>query len=137
MPRDNYAIAGHGIRRSGSDLWTIPTGVKVHFLSYDDRSVSFGTLADATKEITDDHEKTPSQVVKTFTGNGTAQAKDYEVYPFSIGEKTTINGIIGVGGAFAGFQYAPAPGPTYFSDYVRTLPASRDTHVYLLACRGE
>jgi hypothetical protein len=137
MPRDNYAIAGHGIRRSGSDLWTIPTGIKVHFLSYDDRSVSFGTLADATREITEHSEKTPYQVVKTITGNGTAQSKDYEVYPFSNDEKAIINNIIGAGGAFAGFIYSPVPGPTYFSDYVRTLPVNRDTHVYLLACRGE
>lgn len=137
MPRDNYAIAGHGIRRSGADAWTIPTGLKIHFLSYDDRSVTFGTLGDATREIVADPEKTPYQVVKTITGNGTAQAKDYEVYPFSDEEKAVINEIISDGGAFPGFTYAPAPGPTYFSDYVRTLPVSRDTHVYLLACRGE
>jgi len=43
--------------------------------------------------------------------------------------------IIGAGGAFAGFTYAP--GPTYFSDFVRACPLSRYTHVYLLAWRGE
>ena len=118
-------------------MWTIPTGIKVHFLSYDDRSVSFGTLANATKGITEDPEKTPYQVVKTITGNGTAQAKDYGVYPFSDEEKEIINNIIGAGGAFEGFTYAPTPGPTYFSDYVRTLPVNTDTPVYLLACRGE
>ena len=137
MPRNNYAIAGHGIRRSGMDTWVIPTGVKIHFLSYDDRSVTFGTLADATREIVDHPEKTPRQVVKTFTGNGTARSKDYEIYPFSQKEQTDINDIVGDGGKFAGFTYAPAPGPTYFSTYVKSLPVSRETHVYLLACRGE
>ena len=29
MARDNYAIAGHGIRRSGSYLWIVPTRVKI------------------------------------------------------------------------------------------------------------
>ncbi len=137
MPRANYAIAGHGQRRPGMDNWIIPTGVKIHFLSQDDRSVTFGTLADATREIVANPEKTPYQVGKTFTGNGTAQSKDYAVYPFSREEQAAINRIIGAGGTFVGFTYAPAPGPTYFSEFVRGLPVSRETHVYLLACRVE
>ena len=137
MARDNYAIAGHGIRRSGSDLWIVPIGIKIHFLSYDDRSVSFGTLGDTVREIVTHPEKTPYQVVKTITGNGTVLSKDYEINPFTNNEKVIINEIIGAGGAFAGFTYAAEPGPTYFSDYVNTLPVSRNTHVYLLACRGE
>lgn len=137
MPTDNYAIAGHGIRRAGDDTWLVPAGVKIHFLSFDDKRVSFGTLADAAREIAKNPDKTPHQVVKTITGNGTVQIKDYEIYPFDANEKATIDGIVGAGGVFAGFTYAPNPGPTYFSDYVTGLPVSRDTHVYLLACRGE
>lgn len=76
-------------------------------------------------------------MVKTITGNGTAQSKDYEVSPIFSKEQAIMNDIIVAGGAFAGFTYALAPGPNYFSDFVRACPLNRDTHFYLLACRGE
>jgi hypothetical protein len=137
MPRENYAIVGHGIRRSGEDTWVIPTGVKIHFLSFDDRSVTLGTVLDAIREIEENPERTPYQVVKTITGNGTAQSKDYELGPLSEDEWNSVNNIVEDGSGFLEFDYAPEPGPILFSDYVLELPANRDMHIYLFACRNE
>ena len=120
MPRENYAIVGHGIRQSGEDTWIVPTGVKIHFVSFDDRSVTLGTVLNAIREIEENPEKTPYQVVKTITGNGTAQSKDYELGPLSKDEWNSVNDIVEDGGGFLEFAYAPEPGPTLFSDYVLT-----------------
>jgi hypothetical protein len=137
MPRENYAIVGHGIRRSGEDTWIVPTGVKIHFLSFDDKSVTLGTALKAIEEIEKNPEKTPYQVVKTVTGNGTAPSKDYELGPLSEDEWDLVNDLVEDGDGFVELAYAPEPGPTLFSDYVISLVANRDMHVYLFACRNE
>ena len=85
----------------------------------------------------EDSESTPFQIEKTIKGNGTVQAKDFKVYPFSVDEKAIINKIVAVDKAFTGFSYAPSKGTIYFSDYVMDIPASIDAHIYLLACRED
>lgn len=136
MPINNYAIAGFGNHQDEEKTWIIPSGIKVHFLSYEYEDITFGQLAGITMELVAHPEKTPCQVAKTITGDGTTQARDYKIYPLSLAERNTINGIIGASSAFTAFRYAPYPGPTYFSDFVYRLPISCEMHVYLLACHN-